>query len=241
MVYIGVVAVMTALCAWLVVRRSMIGNHRDKEITAALAALSIALLFSLPSTNDPVDQALGGVGVVNTFSHCLICLCGWFMARGFFASSAETKARWSRGWGALILGVGGVIACWLISAVILDMPRVVHESPLSGLYWTFTLITYVLMLFPSLRAPGKVIRWLSGRGERLLPRWGVVTSYVVASVAYLDITVGLIVLWIVEVTPEPHLVHLREVMVYLGPLLLLLALLLCPVSTRFSQRARPVR
>lgn len=241
MVYVVVVVGMIALCGWLVVRRSMLGTHRDKEITTALSVLSIAFLLSLPVTNDPLDRALGGVSVVNTFSHCLICLCGWLMARSFFASSAGKVVGWSRSWGALALGIGGLVVSWLISAFILGMPRVVHESPLSGLYWTFTLITYVLMLFPSLRAPGRVIRWLSGRGERLLPRWGIVASYIVAAVAYLDITVGLIVLWLVEVAPEPHLVLLREVMVYLGPLLLLLALLLCPVSTRFGQRSRPSR
>ena len=238
--YVGVVVVMIAICGWLVVRRSMLGTHRDKELTTALSALSVAFLLSLPATNDPLDQALGGVSAVNTFSHCLICLCGWLMARSFFASSAGNGAGWARSWGVLAFGIIGTIISWLASAVFLGQPRVVHDSLLSAPYWTFTLTPYLVMLAPSLRAPGQVRRWVSGRGKGW-SRGMLMGSYGVAALAYSDIAVGLAVLWVAEIFPEPHLVALREVMIYLGPFLLLSALMLCPVSTRFEGRLRPGR
>ena len=46
MVYVVVVVGMIALCGWLVVRRSMLGTHRDKEITTALSVLSIAFALT---------------------------------------------------------------------------------------------------------------------------------------------------------------------------------------------------
>lgn len=241
MVHLGVVTALTALCLWVMIRRCVIGDHRDKEVTAALVALTVALLFSLPATNNAADHVVGGVSAVNAISHCLMGTCGWFMGRGFFAAPGAKRAEWPSRWIILAVSIGGILACWLTSATLLGRSRVVHDSPLSGPYWTFTLVPYVVLLLPALRAPQRVIRWLSGRGIRRGPRWGLVTSYILVALAYLDISAGLLVLWLTEIVPEPHLVMVREAMVYLGPLLLLLALLLCPVSARFTQRARPAR
>lgn len=235
MIYFFIVGIMVALCTLVIVRRAVKGGGRDADITVALASLVVALFLSLPSIHNPLDRTLWGIGLINCIGHLLICLCGWLMGRGLYGPLSSSAPGWRQGRTGLGIGVAGTIGTWVISAAVFGQPRVVHDATMTGFYWSFTLITFVWLLVSSITAPGKVLKYSSR--YRDVGRFGMgraIATYIIAAIAYVDIAVGLVVLWIVEFAPLNPLVVTREVMVYSGPFLLLLALLACPLSSRFG-------
>ncbi len=82
-----IVTLLIAVCLGVLARRIIVAKAKDIDITWALIGLIFSLIFSLPQTNNLAERFVGGIGLVNLFSHVVLIMVGWFMTRGLIMAT----------------------------------------------------------------------------------------------------------------------------------------------------------
>lgn len=229
MVYIVIVAVLSLVTVWILIRGLTRGRNRDWGIAVSNLAMLAVLWGSLPAVADPIDRAMGDVEAWNLISHILIALIGWLMARAFLGSlvSGMISARVARAGMTFIVATVLMVIMWVVNQFIWGLPKLVHDSPLSPWYWAASFAPFIIGA-PAIIAAGWKLRVLSHGGRTVRKR--IHLAYVLAAIAYIVIIAATGAVFLASARPELYVV--REVLIYIGPSLVLFTLWAFPMGER---------